>query len=424
MFKKMCKSSHNFRVLSYNCLAPIYCNEHAYPYVNSHVLNWDYRKYNITREILRYCPDIICLQEVQLNHFEEFFQKEFQEHNYEGIFRTKTRDSIREKRSIDGCAIFFNKNRYDVRSRYHVDFNETARQYLAQHFHLDPKNIPKDTQHPCRQMIRRLHKGNVALILLLTEKTNSAYDHPHELIVANTHMYWDPKFTDVKVWQTYMLCKELQKLRALGHNAPIVLCGDFNSEPSSAVYQILVQSKIDKTAYNVKLVSSRITIQIELIKEYGEQNIPSLEELQHELNFVSAYTNEPKYTNYTAHYKGTLDYVLYSKEKLSCLSHLEEVEETQLSKEMALPNSVHSSDHVPLMAEFGYNDDIKSFHNDLSNQHQQQQPLFQSNSPNNHISKRGNDDKLKMKAKPILSSQNTASAATAVVLNSKNPKDL
>jgi len=179
------------------------------------------------------------------------------------------------------------------------------------------------------------------------------------------------------------------------------LCGDFNSEPWSVVYQLLAQSKIEKTNYN------------ELIKEYGELNIPSMQELQHDLGFVSAYPNEPKFTNYTAHYKGTLDYVLYSKEKLTCLSHLEEVEETQLSKEMALPNSIHSSDHVPLMAEFAYNDDVIVFRKEMSQLSRSSGSSTMSTSPTNRNSpKRGNNEKIKVKSKPSLSSSSLSSSSS------------
>ena len=39
-----------------------------------------------------------------------------------------------DKKAIDGCAIFFNTRKYKVDKRYHVDFNETAKQYLGTHF--------------------------------------------------------------------------------------------------------------------------------------------------------------------------------------------------------------------------------------------------------------------------------------------------
>eukprot|EP00493_Phyllostaurus_siculus_P000564 UN00566 len=36
-------------------------------------LDWNYRRNNLIREIIDYDADIICLQEIQSNHFEDFF---------------------------------------------------------------------------------------------------------------------------------------------------------------------------------------------------------------------------------------------------------------------------------------------------------------------------------------------------------------
>jgi hypothetical protein len=64
------------------------------------------------------------------------------------------------------------------------------------------------------------------------------------LCVANTHIYWDPEFEDVKLWQTWVLCQELEKLVS-DRQLPILLCGDFNSMPDSAVYDLLCADRYD-----------------------------------------------------------------------------------------------------------------------------------------------------------------------------------
>jgi len=61
------------------------------------------------------------------------------------------------------------------------------------------------------------------------------------LCVANTHLFWDPEFADVKLWQTHMLVRELEKL-TLNRGLPLILCGDFNSEPTSAVHKLLAEN--------------------------------------------------------------------------------------------------------------------------------------------------------------------------------------
>ena len=39
-------------------------------------LSWNYRKQNILKEIVGHNADILCLQEVQSDHFEDFFAGE------------------------------------------------------------------------------------------------------------------------------------------------------------------------------------------------------------------------------------------------------------------------------------------------------------------------------------------------------------
>ena len=48
------------------------------------------------------------------------------------------------------------------------------------------------------------------------------------------HLFWDPAFNDVKFVQTYELLLQLNNLMNPAP-LPLILCGDFNSEPVSAV---------------------------------------------------------------------------------------------------------------------------------------------------------------------------------------------
>jgi len=366
-----------FKVLSYNCLAPIYTNTNMYPYVKPHVLNWDYRKYNIKREILRHDPDIICLQEIQYNHFEEYFTKELKSQGYEGIFRQKSRETSK-KYEVDGCAIFFKKKRYQIANRFHIDFNDTSSLYLRHHQKKYNeacilKGKPKLSQTTLKKMIKRLTKGNIALILVLEEVSSEmAHIQPKRICIANTHVYWDPQFTDVKLWQSWILCQEISKL-VLQRHLPLILCGDFNSVPSSAVYKLLTSKSIDKKMHE------------ELVAKYGQLCIiPTIQELNHNLSLKSSYKIEPTFTNYTQQYKGTLDYILYSNSSLKCCGYLKEPNETELSKEIALPNSKHSSDHVPLMSIFTFKDEYDKRYEYLKTKQQMLSLTHQNNNNNNN----------------------------------------
>jgi mRNA deadenylase 3'-5' endonuclease subunit Ccr4 len=64
------------------------------------------------------------------------------------------------------------------------------------------------------------------------------------LCIANTHIFWDPEYADVKLWQSWVLAQELEKL-VINRNLPLVLCGDFNSMTDSAVYEFLSSSRLN-----------------------------------------------------------------------------------------------------------------------------------------------------------------------------------
>ena len=60
----------------------------------------------------------------------------------------------------------------------------------------------------------------------------------------------------------------------------------------------------------------------------------------------------PKYTNYTAGFKGTLDHLLYDQNSLQVLQLLEIPNEKHVARETALPNTEFPSDHVRIEAIF------------------------------------------------------------------------
>jgi CCR4-NOT transcription complex subunit 6 len=293
-----------FKVVCYNVLADIYANRQIYPYCPTWALAWNYRRNNILRELLSYNSDLLCLQEVQGDHFENFFQPQLAKHGYEGVFKSKTRDALGDNpNAIDGCAIFFRRERFALMEQYSIEFNEAARQFMDRnHGHVSDKKAG----------LRRLLKGNVALVVVLEEIESSpavakrpgmsaaqaqaqaaaaaaGRRRKRRLCVANTHIYWDPEFEDVKLWQTWVLCQELEKLVS-DRNLPMLLCGDFNSMPESAVYDLLCADRRVKQDHDV--------FSMDLLGL-----LPKASAITHRLPFASAYASrsgeEPPYTNFT-----------------------------------------------------------------------------------------------------------------------------
>lgn len=99
-----------FSVFCYNVLCEKAATPQMYGYTPSWALSWDYRKELILQEILGYSADIICLQEVDGQQYEEFFLPNLSNNGYEGIYwpRTKARTmTAEEKKHVDGNATFY-----------------------------------------------------------------------------------------------------------------------------------------------------------------------------------------------------------------------------------------------------------------------------------------------------------------------------
>lgn len=111
--------SNVFSILCYNVLCERYATNFMYGYTPKYALAWDYRKKLILDELLNYNPDIACLQEINMESYQEFIQGELgavgenDKGGYTGIFFPKTRAGHMggEGAKVDGCATFFKADR-------------------------------------------------------------------------------------------------------------------------------------------------------------------------------------------------------------------------------------------------------------------------------------------------------------------------
>jgi len=71
------------------------------------------------------------------------------------------------------------------------------------------------------------------------------------MLVANTHLHWNPKFDYVKFGQSFWLLKcvatFIKENNLNVDSTPIIICGDFNSKPSSSVFHCMNGRKYDAT---------------------------------------------------------------------------------------------------------------------------------------------------------------------------------
>lgn len=116
----------SFTILSYNVLCEKYAPASSYMYCPSWALSWEFRKDLIVNEIVSYNADVICLQEIELGQFEEYFQPQLRANGeYEGSFFPKSRArtmSEAEKRSVDGCATFWKSSKFSLIEKHLIEF--------------------------------------------------------------------------------------------------------------------------------------------------------------------------------------------------------------------------------------------------------------------------------------------------------------
>ena len=104
-----------FSVLCYNILCERCATERLYGYTPSWALSWDYRKNLILTEVMGYDADFLCLQEVDIGQYEDYFVKHLSTQGYEGVYWPKSRYKTMneaDRRLVDGCATFYRSAKY------------------------------------------------------------------------------------------------------------------------------------------------------------------------------------------------------------------------------------------------------------------------------------------------------------------------
>jgi CCR4-NOT transcription complex subunit 6 len=100
--------------LSYNILCDKYCTVSQYGYTPSPALEWEVRRELILAELRQRNADIVCLQEIDQDSFNEYFREALAHHDYKGVFWPKSRARTmaeREAKLVDGCAIFYKNSK-------------------------------------------------------------------------------------------------------------------------------------------------------------------------------------------------------------------------------------------------------------------------------------------------------------------------
>ncbi|GAB6021838.1 Protein angel 2 [Chamberlinius hualienensis] len=379
-------------VMSYNVLAQCLLEENSYLYgdCQDFSLQWDYRKVRLVKEIQHLAADIICLQEVQQDHYDEFFVPELHKLGYSAVYKKRTGSKN------DGCAIFFRKSKLKLLEMKLVEF--------------------------CLPSVRLLDRDNVGMVVVF-QPVNDVYKS--KLCVANTHLLFNPGRGDIKLAQSKILLAEIDRMafHRLSQSGkpfyhPVIMCGDFNSEPHCYLYRFITKGNLhyegliagDISGQTEGIYRGRFPLSRDIFPsnmgisnncQYFDtirQRTGSLDDhsstssnvnndgeaangtLSHRLNFVSAYKHmtsrsssryQPEVTSQQSRNGCTVDYIFYSVQHKKSLIRDHQVVHRDLREKSlmllgtyrllipnelqsvgSLPNAAMPSDHLPLAAKF------------------------------------------------------------------------
>jgi CCR4-NOT transcription complex subunit 6 len=356
------------KVFSWNILCAKFATGSQYGYTPSGALSWDYRKQEILDEMRIRDADILCLQEMSTDVYREFFTPELAKNDYRGIHwpRPKAKTmSEKDAGGVDGCAVFYKASKFILLDKHLVDYATIA------------INRPDmKTQHDIFNRV--MPKDNIGIICLFESRATGA-----RMIVACTHLAWEPTLADVKLVQTAILMENVTRLAEkyvhLGAikdkknmhvplsfddgpdkrkdlpepapsqeyrsntEIPLFVCGDYNSTKNSSVYEFLSTGRVAPDHKELKPY------------QYGTLTRDGAD---HPFSLRSAYQHlkgtpdELTFTNYTPNFQEEIDYIWYSTNTLEVVSLLGPPDPSYLKRVPGFPHYHFPADHIQILAEF------------------------------------------------------------------------
>lgn len=352
--------------MSYNILCDKYATTSQYGYTAAKDLAWDYRKARILEEIRSHDAEIVCLQEIDRESYDDFFRRELSANDYRGIFWPKSRAKTmaeKDAKLVDGCATFYKDSKYILLEKALVDFANIAINRLDMKGEHDTFN-------------RVMPRDHIAVLTFLENRMTGS-----RLIVGNAHLLWDPEYADVKLvqvailmeqitksaekWSKYPACTDKAAFRHNGFDGdsdiddaneahiepgpsldytngpqiPLIICGDFNCAEDSGVYELITKGGVPGNHADM-----------------GNRGYGSLtrDGMAHPFKLESAYKTPEQisFTNYTPNFTGVLDYIWYSTNSLQVEGLLGNIDDDYLRKVPGFPNHFFPSDHLSLKADF------------------------------------------------------------------------
>jgi protein angel len=219
----------DFTIATYNVLTRCDAKPHrdiTYRNCCDEFLSWSYRRRLVLDQLDNSRPDVVCLQAIETSAFDAFYWPALVERGYDGRYTRQT----------EGIATFYRRDKFVC---------------LA--------TVPVESE---MQRTGAPERDQVGLILVLVPQ-NSTRREGGRLVVANTHLI-DHNHVDVRLARLAILLATIDLVAGVmtvdsehRHPSvaydPIILCGDFNSDPSSALFRFATENKIVCTGLPVSV---------------------------------------------------------------------------------------------------------------------------------------------------------------------------
>ncbi|XP_017638405.1 carbon catabolite repressor protein 4 homolog 5 [Gossypium arboreum] len=361
-------------IVSYNILGVENAAKHPDLYLNvpRKFLKWDRRKDLICKEVNHYNADILCFQEV--DRFKDL-DNLLHENGFKGVYKVRTGDAC------DGCALFWNEKKFTLLHEDNIEFQDfDLRNNVAQFCVLKMNRHQSESSSHAKPSKKRQMRSR-------------------RLLVGNIHVLFNPNRGDIKLGQVRLFLEKAYKLSQEWGNIPVILVGDFNSIPQSAMYQFLASSELNIQLHDRRQISGQLEhssqrrkiraqnkdidrhhvwtpFSRQLTSSWSDEELvlatgnKGFTHLQHKLNLSSAYLGapgshrtrdshgEPLATSYHSKFMGTVDYIWHTGELIP-VKVLDTLPVDVLRRNASLPSERWGSDHLALVCELAFADDCK-----------------------------------------------------------------
>ncbi|KAM9813588.1 2',5'-phosphodiesterase 12 [Neosynchiropus ocellatus] len=313
------------RVVSYNILADIYAKTELsrtvlYTYCAPYALELDYRQNLIKKELAGYNADIICLQEVDKAVFVDSLVPALDAFGLDGVFR------IKEKQH-EGLATFYRRSKFNFLSSHDIMLSEVLTSDPIHSELLQKLSLSVSLKE------KMLQRSTSLQVSILEDRTKPG----RKVCVANTHLFWHPTGGNIRLFQMGVALKHLNHvISEVAPGAPLVFCGDFNSTPSSGVFQLVRETSVPQQHPDWSSSGPSESCNMELLSGF-----PPL---------LSA-CGEPAYTNYVGGFNGCLDYIFIQPGLMKVEQVIPLPSHQEVTTYEALPSVAHPSDHIALVCD-------------------------------------------------------------------------